>query len=107
MLLNDNNNLIKKVTFSMVLKTPIWLVHLAARAQPMSIPNFLPHLSYCILVWGSEIKNNHPLLLLQKKAVRNIANEDYIAFAHSEPLCKSLNILKMIQIFKYRCYVGF
>ena len=26
----------------------------------------LPHLSYCILVWGSKIKNNHPLLLLQK-----------------------------------------
>ena len=52
----------------------------------------LPHLSYCILVRGSKIKYNHPLLLLQKKAVRNIANEDYIA--HSEPLCKSLNILK-------------
>ena len=57
----------------------------------------LPHLSYCILVWGSNIKNNHPLLLLQKKAVRNIANEDYIA--HSEPLCKSLNILKVPDIF--------
>ena len=57
----------------------------------------LPHLSYCILVWGSKIKNNHLLLLLQKKAVRNIANEDYIA--HSEPLCKSLNILKIPDIF--------
>ena len=57
----------------------------------------LPHLSYCILVWGSKIKYNHPLLLLQKKAVRNIANKDYIA--HSEPLCKSLNILKIPDIF--------
>ena len=56
----------------------------------------LPHLSYCILVWGSKIKNNHPLLLFQKKAVRNIANEDYIA--HSEPLCKSFNILKISDI---------
>ena len=27
----------------------------------------LPHLSYCILVWGSKIKNNHPLVLLQKR----------------------------------------
>ena len=27
----------------------------------------LPHLSYCILVWSSKIKNNHPLLLLHKK----------------------------------------
>ena len=57
----------------------------------------LPHRSYCILVWGSKIKNSHPLLLLQKKAVRNIANEDYIA--HSEPLCKSLNILNIPDIF--------
>ena len=45
----------------------------------------LPHLIYCILVGCSKIKNNHSLLLLQKKAVRNIANRDYIA--HSEPLC--------------------
>ena len=57
----------------------------------------LPHLSYCILVWGSKIKNNHLLLLLQTKAVRSIANKDYIA--HSEPLCKSLNILKILDIF--------
>ena len=57
----------------------------------------LPHLSYCILVLGSKIKNNHPLLLIKKKAVGNIANEDYIA--HGEPLCKSLNILKIPDIF--------
>ena len=60
--------------------------------KKFSLSLSFPHLSYCILVWGSKIKNNHPLLLLQKKAVKNIANEDYIA--HSEPLCKSLNILK-------------
>ena len=67
----------------------------------ISLKNFrtsgVIHLSYCILVWGSKIKNNHPLSLLQTKAVRNIANEDYIA--HSEALCKSLNILKMPDIF--------
>ena len=38
----------------------------------------LPHLSYCILVWGSKIQTNHRLHLLQKKAVRIITNKDYI-----------------------------
>ena len=27
----------------------------------------LPHLSYCILVWGSKIQTNHRLHLLKKK----------------------------------------
>ena len=61
--------------------------HLPSRDKYLTLYNtlILPHLSYCILVWGSKIQNNHPLLLLQKKTVRNIANVDYIA--HSEPLC--------------------
>ena len=58
----------------------------------------LPHLSYCILVWGSKIQTNHRLHLLQKKAVRIITNKDYIA--HTEPLCKLLNILKATDLFK-------
>ena len=53
-----------------------------------------PHLSYCILVWGSRIDGNHRLLLLQRKAVRIITNQDYIA--HSEPLCKLLNVFTII-----------
>ena len=57
----------------------------------------LPHLSYCILVWGSKIDGNHRLFLLQKKAVRIITNQDYIA--HSEPLCKLLNVLKVSDLF--------
>ena len=36
---------------------------------------------------------NHRLLPLQKIAVRIITNQDYIA--HSEPLCKLLNVLKV------------
>ena len=58
----------------------------------------LSHLSYCILVWGSKIQTNHRLHLLQKKAVRIITNKDYIA--HTEPLCKLLNILKATDLFK-------
>ena len=57
----------------------------------------LPHLSYCILVWGLRIDGNHRLLLLQKKAVRIITNQDYIA--HSEPLCKLRNVLKVSDLF--------
>ena len=34
----------------------------------------LPHFHYCLLLWGSPIKVNHPLHLLQKKAVRIIDN---------------------------------
>ena len=37
----------------------------------------LPHFHYCLLLWGSSIKENHPLHLLQKKAVRIIDNGHY------------------------------
>ena len=30
----------------------------------------VPHLTYCLLTWGSKIVPNHPLHLLQKKALR-------------------------------------
>ena len=28
----------------------------------------VPHLTYCLLTWGSKIVRNHPQHLLQKKA---------------------------------------
>ena len=46
-----------------------------------------PHFIYGLLLWGSKIENGHPLHLLQKKALRIVANQDYIA--HSEPICKA------------------
>ena len=39
----------------------------------------LPHFNYCILSWGSTLRENHRLHLLQKKAVRIITNSNYIA----------------------------
>ena len=57
----------------------------------------LPHLSYCINLWGSKIDGHHRLLLLQKKTVRIITNQDYIA--PSKPLCKLLNVLKVSDLF--------
>ena len=53
------------------------------------------NLSYCILAWGfncGRLKN------IQKRAVRIICNSKYNA--HSEPLLKSLQLLKLEDIFK-------
>ena len=39
----------------------------------------MPHLHYSLLTWGSSMKEKHRLHLLQKKALRVITNNDYIA----------------------------
>ena len=48
----------------------------------------LPHFHYCLLLWGSVVKENHSLHLLQKKERRIITNSVYLA--HTEPICRSL-----------------
>ena len=45
----------------------------------------------------SKIENGHP----KKKALRIVANQDYIA--HSEPICKALNLVKVPDM--YTCAV--
>ena len=57
----------------------------------------LPYFDYCILSWGSKIKESHYLYLLQKKAVRIITHSNYIA--HTEPLCKQYGIIKLTDMF--------
>ena len=54
----------------------------------------MPHLNYCVLCWGSQTNRIH---LLQKRAIRNINNANYRA--HSEPIFKLLNILKIDDIY--------
>ena len=54
----------------------------------------LPHLHYGILIWGFK---SSKLSKLQKRAVRCITNSKYNA--HSEPLLKKLNLLKIEDIF--------
>ena len=54
----------------------------------------LPKINYCILSWGSQIDK---LYLLQKKAIRNISKSDFRA--HTEPLFKEHNILKVQDIY--------
>ena len=57
------------------------LKHVFPREVLLTLYNalILPHLSHCILVWGSRIDGNHRLLLLQKKAVIIITNQDYFS----------------------------
>ena len=55
----------------------------------------LPHLTYCILSWGSQIGKIH---LLQKRAIRNVTKSAYNA--HTEPLHKEQNILKVHDLYR-------
>ena len=57
----------------------------------------LPHFHYCLLLWGSVVKEIHSLHLPQKKDLRIITNSYYLA--HTEPICKKLRILKISDMF--------
>lgn len=59
-----------------------------------------PLLNYCLLVWGSHADE---LLLLQKKAIRAVASCHFRA--HTEPLFKTLDILKISDLYKLRMLV--
>ena len=55
----------------------------------------LPHINYGLLIWGYH---GDKILKLQKRAVRIITTSKYNA--HTEPLFKKLNVLKISDIFK-------
>ena len=56
-------------------------------------------LVYGVLIWGNTYKTNiQPPVILQKKAVRIITFSDFKA--HSSPLFKNLNLLKLPDIIK-------
>ena len=55
----------------------------------------IPHLNYGILTWGF---NQDRILKIQKKAVRSITISKYNA--HTEPIFKTLKLLKINDIFK-------
>ena len=56
------------------------------------------HFNNNILLWGF---NTHRLIKLQKRAIRVITDSKYNS--HTEPLLKSLNILKINDIFTIQC----
>jgi len=54
----------------------------------------LPYLTHCNLVWACNSANKlKSVVVLQKRAVRNIAKVDYRA--HTSPLFKKLDLLKV------------
>ena len=58
-----------------------------------------PHLTYGITLWGSAHETHKSkLILTQKKIIRIINGSKYDA--HSEPIFKKLNILKLDDIYK-------
>ena len=57
----------------------------------------LPHLQYCIMIWGYKSSR---ISKLQKRAIRTVCNSKYNA--HTEPLFKNSNLLKIADIFKTR-----
>ena len=61
----------------------------------------LPHLSYCLEVWGNTYRTTlDPIYKAQKKLVRIISFKD--SFTHSRPLFHTLGILDIYSQFKYQ-----
>ena len=62
----------------------------------------LPHINYCLLSWGSAsaVKT---IFTIQKRAIRAISSAGYNA--HTEPLFKFFNVLKVEDIYNYRLLV--
>ena len=54
----------------------------------------LPHLNYCILLWGSY---SEPITLLQKRALRAVCYNKHNA--HTEPLFKMCSELKINDLY--------
>ena len=60
-----------------------------------------PYLNYCALVWGGACDSKlSPLEILQKKCIRIICGASYLA--HTSPLFKQQNILKLKDIFRLK-----
>ena len=57
--------------------------------------SFIPHINYGSLLWGEVGESLHKI---QKKAIRTITYSHYIA--HSEPLLRELNLLKVKELFQ-------
>ncbi len=59
-----------------------------------------PYITYGLLTWGNATPSVlKKTIILQKRAIRYIHNAQYNS--HTEPLFKSLNILKLIDQFNY------
>ena len=63
---------------------------------------FRSHLEFGIIAWGGvKAKQLKPIVNLEKKCIRNVANRDFKS--HTDPIFKSLNILKFNDLYYYNC----
>ena len=64
----------------------------------------LPHISYCIVIWGNSSRTKiDTILRLQKKAIRICTSSDYNA--HSAPLFRKLKTLNVYDLAQYHTAV--
>ena len=62
---------------------------------------FMPFLQYDIVAWGQTFDSYiEPLFKLQKRAVRAISHQPFLA--HSLPIFKDLKLLRIVDIFKLK-----
>ena len=60
---------------------------------------FYQHIDHCCEVWGNTYKTIHCISMLQKRILRTITNNEYLANTN---LPSSLNILKLKEIIEYK-----
>ena len=58
---------------------------------------FLSHMTYGLLLWGNQVEQ---VSKLQKKSIRLITDSEYLA--HSEPLFKEFELLKIEDLYKLK-----
>jgi len=59
-----------------------------------------PYLTYCHLIWGNAASTHlNRITILQKKAIRLICAEDYLA--HTDPLFQKTKIIRFQELYKY------
>ena len=77
------------------------LRHYVPKAILMLLYNtlILPHITYCLEIWGNTYATSlQPILLLQKKIACLITFSDF--HAHSDPLFRQLGILDIYKLCK-------
>lgn len=63
-----------------------------------------PYFNYCLLIWGNAAQvHMNRLFLLQKRAIRIISRSHFLA--HTSVLFLSLNVLKIADLFYFRCSI--
>lgn len=84
-------------SISVINKVKTFLEHDALRILYCSL--VLPHLTYCVEVWGNNYKSSlHPLFILQKRAVRIIHKVSFLE--HTNGLFLKFRLLKLLDLVK-------